>query len=121
MVRPGLVCLALLSLPACRVSPPLPSAARVPVLAAASLVPSPRLIVGRILAVDLERRFAFVELATDAPSAAFAEGTELVARSLDLVETARLQASPQMRGRTLGTTIQQGRPNLGDEVVWLAP
>jgi len=118
---PGLACLALLALPACRVSRPPPPAPRAPVLAAESLVPSPRLIVGRILAVDLERRFAFVELATDAPAAAFTAGTELVARTLDLVETARLQASPQVRGRTLGTTIQKGQPTPGDEVVWLAP
>jgi len=92
-----------------------------PVLAAGALLPSPRLIVGRIVAVDLEQRFAFVELAADAPSAALIAGTELAARTLELRETGRMQASPYLRGRTLGTKIVGGQPSPGDEVVWLAP
>lgn len=53
--------------------------------------------------------------------AATGEGTELVARTLDLHETARLRASAYLRGRTLGTTITSGQPSTADEVVWLAP
>ena len=85
------------------------------------LAPSPRLIVGRIIAVDPAQGFAFVDLAADAPAAAVVEGTELVARTLDLRETARVRASRYVRGRTLGTKIVGGQPSPGDEVVWLAP
>ncbi len=73
------------------------------------------------MAVDLPSGFAFVSLASDAPAAALADGTELIARTLALRETARLQASRQIRGRTLGTRILAGQPSVDDEVVWLAP
>ena len=96
-------------------------AAAAPVLAAGALLPSPRLIVGRIVAVDLDQRFAFVELASDAPNAALIAGTELAARTLELRETGRLQVSPYLRGRTLGTKVVGGQPSPGDEVVWAAP
>ena len=92
-----------------------------PVLAADALLPSPRLIVGRVIAVDLDQRFAFVELASDAPNAALLAGTELAARTLELRETGRMHVSPYLRGRTLGTKIVGGQPSPGDEVVWLAP
>lgn len=85
------------------------------------LAPSPRLILGRILAVDIAQGFAHVELAADAPAAALAEGTELTARSDDLRATGRLKASRYVRGRILGASVVQGRPEAGDEVVWLAP
>jgi hypothetical protein len=85
------------------------------------LVPSPRLVLGRIIAVDPTRGLAHVELAADAAPAALAEGTELIARTDDLRETARLKASRYLRGRTLGTTIARGHPAPGNEVVWLAP
>ena len=97
-----------------------PAAAN-PAAAAAPLIPSPRLIVGRILAVDAAQGFAFVELGADVPAAALAEGTELIARTLELKETGRLQASRTVRGRTLGTKIVGGQPSPGDEVAWLAP
>ena len=101
-----------------------PPAASIPAsapLPADALVPSPRLVVGRVLAVDAARAFAIVDLASDPPPAALADGTELIARTLDLRETARLQASRYVRGRTLGTKILAGKPAPGDEVVWLAP
>lgn len=85
------------------------------------LIPSPRLVLGRIIAVDAPRGLAHVELAADAPPAALAEGTELIARTDDLRETGRLKASRYVRGRILGTTIAQGLPTPGNEVVWLAP
>lgn len=86
-----------------------------------ALEPSPRLILGRVIAVDPGRRFAFVELASDAPRGATVPETELIARTADLRETARVRATRQLRGRTLGTLIVEGNPGLGDEVVWLAP
>ncbi|MBI5690825.1 MAG: hypothetical protein HZC55_12115 [Verrucomicrobia bacterium] len=92
-----------------------------PAAPAEPLAPSPRLIVGRIIAVDPERPFAFVALGADAPPAATAEGTELSSRSPELRHTAHLRASRYVRGRTLGVTIVEGRPSPGDEVVWLAP
>ena len=92
-----------------------------PVLAAGALLPSPRLIVGRVVAVDEAQRLAFIELATDTPNAALVAGTELVARTMNLRDTGRLQVSAYVRGRTLGTQIVGGQPSPGDEVVWLAP
>ena len=92
-----------------------------PILSAGALVPSPRLIVGRIIAVDAARHMAFVELAPDVPGAALADGTELATRTLDLKDTGRLRVSRYVRGRTLGTKILGGQPSTGDEVVWLAP
>jgi hypothetical protein len=86
-----------------------------------ALTPSPRLIVGRIIAVDAARQFAFVELAPDAPAAALAAGTELTCRTVNLQQTAQLEGSRQVRGRTFGTKILAGQPSPGDEVVWLAP
>lgn len=117
-----LLVLALLcSAPACRWITPVRRNSPAPAPTVEPLAPSPRLIVGRIIAIDAARRFAFVELAPDAPMAATGEGTELVARTLDLHETARLRASAYLRGRTLGTTITSGQPSTADEVVWLAP
>ena len=98
-----------------------PEPAPAPVLGADALLPSPRLIVGRIIAVDPDRRFAFVELNADAPPAALAEGGELITRTLALQETGRLRVSRQQRGRTLGTNVLAGQPAPNDEVVWLAP
>ncbi len=96
-------------------------AAPAPLVPADALVPSPRLSVGRITAIDAVQGFAFIELAADAPTAALTAGTELIARTLELRETARLRASAYVRGRTFGTTILAGQPSAGDEVVWLAP
>ena len=86
------------------------------------LAPSPRIITGRVVAVDLARGFAFVELAADAPPAALAEGGELIVRDPpSLHETGRLKASRYVRGRTLGATISAGQPAVGHEVIWTAP
>lgn len=91
------------------------------VLSAGALLPSLRLIVGRVIAVDEAQHLAFVELVSDAPKGALIEGTDLFVRTLALRETGRLQASAYVRGRTLGTKIMAGQPSPGDEVVWLAP
>lgn len=123
LALPVLIC----SLPACRHPAPraAPGQERTVTasvsLPAGALVPSPRLIVGRVLAVEAAHGFVFVDLASDAPIGAVAEGTELIARTLDLHETGRLRASRYVRGRTLGTKIVSGQPSPGDEVVWLAP
>ncbi len=82
------------------------------------LVTSPRLIVGRIRAVNAADGLAFVELALDAPGEAMMEGAQLAARTMDLRVTAKLQASRYVRGRTLGARIVSGQPTPGDEVVW---
>jgi len=91
------------------------------VLAADALLPSPRLIVGRVVAVDAARSFAILELIGDAPAPASSDGAELMTRTASLKETARLRVTRQLRGHTLGTKIITGQPAPGDEVVWLAP
>lgn len=97
-------------------APPPPAAAP-----AEPLAPSPRLVVGRVLALDAARGYAFVEMVSDAPRAALAPGTLLVARGPDLTPTATLRTSAHLRGRTLGTRVATGAPRPGDEVVWEAP
>jgi hypothetical protein len=101
-------------------APSMPASAA-PVLGADALIPSARLVVGRIIAVDDAQRFAFVELAPDAPNAALIAGTQLLSRSLELRNTGHIQVSSYLRGQTLGTKIVGGQPSPGDEVVWLAP
>ena len=86
-----------------------------------ALWPSPRQLVGRILALDAARGFAFVTLTAAPPAAALADGAELIARTDDLRETARLRASRYARGRTLGAQILSGQPSPGDEVVFQLP
>jgi hypothetical protein len=75
-------------------------------------------IVGRVIAVDAARGFAFVDVRHQAPAAATTAGAMLSSRKLDLTETARLRASSYLHGRTLGTEIVSGQPTPGDEVVW---
>jgi len=87
----------------------------------APLSVSPNKLVGRVLAVDAARGFAIVDLSTRAPASALADGAALIARTDDLRETARLLATRQLRGRTLGALIVSGTPSVGDEVVWSAP
>ena len=87
---------------------------------AAALAPSPHLLVGRVLAVDVLLHFAIIDVAASAPLAALADQRELLTRTDNLRVTARLLTTSQLRGRTLGTIITAGAPNLGDEVVFLA-
>ena len=99
---------------------PAPPAASSPATPPAPLLaPSPHRLVGRVIGVDSTRRFAIVELAPSAPVSR--PDTELIARTDDLRETARLRATRQLRGRTLGTAIMTGQPAIGDEVVWASP
>ena len=87
----------------------------------AGLQPSPNHLVGSVLAVDATRGFAFIDLTSEPPPAALLEGAELMARTAELRETARLRVSRYVRGRTLGTNIISGQPAPGDEVVFRAP
>jgi hypothetical protein len=105
---------------ACSHVAPLPPRADDP-LPPNPLQPSPNRLVGRILAIDTVRGFAFIDLASDPPSAALADGADLIARTDDLRETARLRTSRYVRGRTLGTKIISGQPSPGDEVVFHVP
>jgi len=102
-------------------APVTPAHADYPALPSAALQPSPHKLVGRVLAVDATRGFAFVDLTTAPPAIALADGAELIVRTDDLRETARLRTSRYVRGRTLGTTITSGQPVPGNEVVILAP
>ena len=114
---PGLVLLAAGCIAPPTPPPLVPSA---PVQPAEPLAPSPRLLVGRVIAIDVARGFALVELASEAPRPALAPGSLLVARRPDLTPVATLRASAQVRGRILGTRVASGIPRLGDEVVWEA-
>lgn len=113
---PGLMLLAA----SCVAPPPPPLAASAAVPPAEPLAPSPRLLVGRVIALDVARGFAIVELAPEAPRPALAPGTLLVARSPDLTPVATLRASAKVQGRILGTRVASGIPRPGDEVVWEA-
>jgi hypothetical protein len=86
-----------------------------------TLAPSPRLVVGRIIATDPAQRFAFIEVNTDAPGPALSSDTELIARTSELTETAHLLTSRYLRGRTFAAKIIRGEPSPGNEVVWQAP
>jgi acetolactate synthase regulatory subunit len=106
----------------CSTPPPAPPSTHVPsaamILPADVLTVSPHKIVGRIVAVDTARGFAFVSLTATTPAAALADGGELIVRSDDLTETGRLRTSRYTRGRTLGAQIISGQPKMGDEVVF---
>jgi hypothetical protein len=106
---------------ACRLFSPQPPPAAAEALPPGALLPTRNLLVGRVLAVDGPRGYVFVDLSSEAPPAALAEGAELVARTDDLKETARLRAARYVRGRTLSAKIVSGQPTPGDEVVFLAP
>lgn len=80
---------------------------------------SPRRLVGRVLSVNAQRGFVFIKLDLDSPPAASREGTELIVRTDDLRETARLRSTAYSRGRILGASLISGRPTPGDEVVFL--
>jgi len=86
-----------------------------------ALAASPRKLVGRVLAIDLARGFAFVTLTNEPPSSALANGAELISRTDDLRETARMITARTTRGRILATQIISGQPTPGDEVVAFAP
>lgn len=85
---------------------------------ASRTVPGPVQVVGRVVAVDLRTLSAIVELAPYVALPPDFATRPLIARRDDLQPTARLQSSPYLRGRTLGTRLISGRPQVGDEVVF---
>jgi len=86
----------------------------------ARTVPGPVQVVGRVTAVDLRTLAVVVEIAPYAVIPPAFGSRILISRKDDLQPTARLKASPYLRGRTLGTRLLAGQPQVGDEVV-LAP
>lgn len=88
-----------------------------PAAAAPALVPSPVQIVGRVIAVDLPALTAIVDVYPYTNLPADFAGKIMISRTDDLRPTARLEASPYLRGRTLGARLLAGRPQVGDEVV----
>jgi hypothetical protein len=109
----ALLPLAVAFFSSCHIAAPLPPPATTATVTA--LAASPHRVVGRVIGVDPIRELVVIEL-TNASTSLPAD-TELIARSDDLRETARLRATRQLRGRTLGTTVISGEPSLGDEVV----
>ncbi|CAM3125126.1 hypothetical protein [Rariglobus hedericola] len=81
-------------------------------------VPGPVMVVGRVIAIDSRSLSVIVELAPYAVMPASYNGSILIARRDDLQPVARLQASAYIRGRTLGTRLLAGNPQVGDEVVF---
>ncbi len=79
--------------------------------------PAPSQVVGRVIAVDAGTASVIVQLAPYATFSSALSGRTLIARRDDLEPTARLLASPYLRGRVLGTRLLEGRPETGDEVV----
>lgn len=89
-----------------------------PAAQAGRTVPGPVQIVGRIIAIDVRSLTVVVELAPYSTLPADYSGRVLISRRDDLQPTARLQATSYLRGRTLGTRLVAGKPQLNDEVVF---
>lgn len=68
--------------------------------------------IGFVVLVDPDKEVALVRTRSAGTRAA----PSMVARNEALVETARLEPTRFRRGRTLGTRIVSGLPNVGDEV-----
>jgi hypothetical protein len=105
---------------ACR-SIPSDASVSQPSRSADGLAVSPRRIIGRVLAVDPVRSFVIIDLAAKAPLPALVLGDELMLRTDDLTPTARVRVARPPVGRTLGTVLLSGDPQVGDEVVLIPP
>ena len=81
-------------------------------------VPGPVQVLGRVIAVDMRTLSVIVDLAPYVVLPPDYATRTLVSRRDDLQPTARLQSSPYLRGRTLGTRLIAGQPQVGDEVVF---
>jgi len=84
----------------------------------AHTVPGPVQVVGRIIAIDPRTLTVVIELSPYAVMPSDFNGRILISRQDDLRPTARLQASPYLRGRTLGARLLAGQAQVGDEVVF---
>lgn len=69
--------------------------------------------IGVIIYVDPAEDVALVRVRSSSTRSA----PLLIARNESLIETARLEPTRFQRGRTLGTRILSGLPNVGDEVI----
>ncbi|MBC8040712.1 MAG: hypothetical protein H7Y06_09230 [Opitutaceae bacterium] len=83
------------------------------------VTPGPVQILGRVIAVDQRTLSVIVQLGPYAELPFDFTTRQLIARRDDLQPTARLQSSSYLRGRTLGTRLIAGKPQIGDEVVFL--
>ncbi|HSI07766.1 MAG: hypothetical protein ACAH89_01135 [Rariglobus sp.] len=86
--------------------------------AAGPVTPGPVQVLGRVIAVDQRTLSVIVELGPYVELPADFATRPLIARRDDLQPTARLQSSPYLRGRTLGTRLVAGQPQVGDEVIF---
>ncbi len=82
-------------------------------------VPGPVQVLGRVIAVDMRTLSVIVDLAPYIVLPGDFATRALIARRDNLQPTARLQSSSYLRGRTLGTRLTAGQPQVGDEVVFL--
>ena len=80
-------------------------------------VPSPSLVVGRIISIDAQRLGVIIEVGPYVELPIDFASRILIARTNELRPTARLQSSAYLRGRILGTRLLAGSPQVGDEVV----
>lgn len=83
-----------------------------------AVTPGPVQVLGRVIAVDQRTLSVIVELGPYVELPFDFTTRQLIARRDDLQPTARLQSSPYLRGRTLGTRLIAGHPQVGDEVVF---
>ena len=73
---------------------------------------------GRILGYDAADQTAVIEFVPHYRPDPFLAGTPLISRRLDTLQpTARLVAAPYQSGRFLGAYVEEGTPEIDDEVV----
>ena len=84
---------------------------------ATAIASSSALVVGRIVSIEPSSLSVLVEVGSFAVLPADFATRILIARTDALSTTARLQSSPYIRGRILGTRLIEGVPHVGDEVV----
>ncbi|HLS28291.1 MAG TPA: hypothetical protein VK041_06545 [Opitutales bacterium] len=77
------------------------------------LQPASEQVVGIVSFVDPAEEIALVEMRSPGMQTA----QILLTRNQNLTETSRLEPTRFQRGRTLGTRIVSGLPNIGDEVL----
>ena len=82
-----------------------------------SVTPSPFAAVGHVISVDAGTGNVIIDVASYAVLPPDFVGKIMLARTDELRPTAKLQASPYLRGHILGAKILAGQPNAGDEVV----
>lgn len=88
---------------------------------AAIIAPSPFVVVGHVISVDMATRNVIIDVAPFTVLPLGFSGRIMLARSEDLRPTAKLQASPYLRGHILGASLLAGHPHEGDEVVFPPP